>query len=170
MTNANGGEPSFIDRARLLLDEGRAEIQRLDERHETLMRERDAEIASVRSKYADRLAEIADERKTLTRLERALDPSSAKQGRPPKSNVPPERKRTANVSAEVREATLHALGDRLELVSDIAGAIGKSRQSAFNALDQLREEGIVRLAGAQSSGAKVYRLTAQGREAVEATS
>lgn len=165
MSSANGGEPSFTftERARALLDEGRVEIQRLDARHAELVKNRDAEVARVRERYAGQLAEIADERKVLARLERALDPQAAKPSPRRSRGEEQTAPRAWTPKQEQLDAILAALGEGIETVPAVTGRIDASSTTAKYGIDALREQGLVRLAGMGRNNVRLYRLTPPGR-------
>lgn len=153
---------AFTERAAALLEEGHARAAEIEQARQALMVERDEEVSKVKASFAERIGELDSYLATLRRLERALERDRPAKAKVTKPKAEEGRGRTANVSKGTRAAVLNAMAEGAETVGDIAQGIGMSRQTAFNAVDVLREEGVARLAGEGAKLAKLYRLTPEG--------
>lgn len=162
------------DRFTQWLEEAQAECDRVTETREKLLAERDARIAALRREYADRLSALDEELSTVRRMERALNPSAPAA---PKPKAKTEG-RGPQVSAELQLAVLRAVHGGAGTARDIVDSgIQCSKVTVHAALKNLRNDGLVRLAGqvprqgtapgTSGVGSKLYKITPDGEAYLE---
>jgi DNA-binding transcriptional ArsR family regulator len=174
---------SLTERLRAMLAEAGSERQTLESQRTELAAERDAKINAIRTEYASRIEAIDADLAVAKRVERALEPPEERAKyahRPaaseatPKPAGRPERVLKWRPNAETTRAVLAAVADDRTLVSEISEVVeGVSRATIDNAVNALRADGLLRLAGtAKREGSSVagrsYRLTAAGTDYLNA--
>lgn len=168
------GKRPLVDRVRELANEALEERQALDARKAALRVERDESIERIRNDYVSAVAEIDAEIRQIEKLQRALSPEAQKRAANRKDTSEARRKQAWRPSAETMHSVLAAMSDGKETVSEIEAhdAISVSRGTVDLAVSLLRDEGQIRLAGSTGGkgAARRYKLTPQGREALEHTS
>jgi DNA-binding transcriptional ArsR family regulator len=163
-----------------MLAEADSEVSSLESTRAELVAERDAKLAAIRSEYAEKLDALDRELSTVRRLERALETPeerrkyATKKASESEPSGRPPRVLKWRPNAETTRAVLAAVADDRTLVSEISEVIdGVSRATVDNAVNALRADGLLRLAGkAKAEGSSVpgraYRLTAAGTEYLNA--
>jgi DNA-binding transcriptional ArsR family regulator len=172
---------SLTERLRAMLAEAGSERQTLETRRTELAAERDAKINAIRAEYAAQIEAIDADLTVAKRIERALEPPEARQPKAepdaeptPKPAGRPPRVIKWRPNEETTRAVLAAVADGRTIVSEISAVIdGVSRATVDNAVNALRADGLLRLAGtAKAEGSSVpgraYRVTPAGTEYLNA--
>jgi hypothetical protein len=159
-------ERQELERRRAELNAARdEEIEAIRQRHITESRR---EMEEVRQRYAGERETIDSELKTIARLSRALSDKPRQTRKKP--GAPSQKWRP---SPEAFAAVMHAMDAGAETITQISGheAVSVSTTTIKLALDHMRDESHVRLAGMTGgkANARRYKLTPQGREAMNAT-
>jgi DNA-binding transcriptional ArsR family regulator len=170
---------SLTERLRAMLAEAGSERQTLETQRTELAAERDAKINAIRTEYAARIEAIDADLTVAKRIERALEPPEARQPKPePEAEARPAGRPPRVIkwrpNEETTRAVLAAVADGRTIVSEISAVIdGVSRATVDNAVNALRADGLLRLAGtAKAEGSSVpgraYRVTPAGTEYLNA--
>lgn len=183
-------QATLTERAQALAAEAIAERERLEARRRTLAVERDEEVEAIRQRHAEAaraeveqarerhaatIAEVDAELATIRRLARAvemLDPDRPKPGPKAKPKAgsgagqsnPVPRWKQWRPSQPTLNRILAAVADGATTVPLIDDAVPVSRATVDIALNHLRNDGLVRLAG-QTGGrgsSRMYRTTPEG--------
>lgn len=164
---------TLSERVAELAAEATAERERLEEKRRRLIVVRDAAITRAREECARQTDEIKAELAAITRLEHALAPPKPKRrkSRDEAKGTPGAPSQKWRPKEDVMLAVLQAMTGGAETVNEIADAVPYSSTTVKLALDWLREDGRVRLAGSRPKpargngvGPRVYRATPEGHE------
>lgn len=170
---------SLTDRVRELAAEAERESEELERQRTRIASERDAAIAEVqerhtramraevettRERFRERIGSIDADLSAARRLTKALAPAKPPKPRQPKPTHPGAPSQKWKPSEAVFRAVAEAITDGHEYVQAIADSerVTVSKTSVKLAIDHMRADGRIRLAGTTDSGAKRYRLTPDG--------
>lgn len=167
---------TLTDKARELLEAAQGEREELQRRKADLLSEREADVARVREQYRVRLDAVEAELELADRLWRALDPEGFKAERESRAKRngrgpgrPPKEPTTTTNNWRPNDESLRVVLGAIVEGKDTVGQIAKirdvsSRATVDRAVNVLREDGLIRLAGVGQYNAKKYRLTPEGHE------